>query len=108
MPMPAYPLYCYTKNCKHEAEYKIAARWSDGLQSELKTYGLVCADCLADWFWTARDKHKRCRLAPGETLEPPGVYHLERGLRDQKLQRLTDVEERLLSHAGPADAPSGV
>jgi hypothetical protein len=96
MPMPAYPIYCYTKGCKNLAAYKIAGRWSDGLQSELKTYGLCCADCLHDWFGKGLRKQKACRPAPGETLEPPGIYHLERGRRDQMLQRLEDLEQEIV------------
>jgi hypothetical protein len=95
MPMPAYPLYCYQEGCKNLAAYKIAGRWSDGLQSELKTYGLCCADCLRDWFQKAQAKQKACHLAAGETLDAPGIYHLERGQRDQKLQRLAALEKQL-------------
>lgn len=93
--MPSYQVYCYTRDCKNPAVFKIAARWSDGVVGELKTYALCCADCLPDWFARARAKQKACRLAPGETLEPPGVYRHERGQRDQALARLPDVEARL-------------
>ena len=93
MPMPTYPIYCYTKGCKNLAAYKIAGRWSDGFQSELKTYGLCCADCLRGWFLKGLAKQAACQPAPGETLEPPGIYHLERGQRDQKLQRLERLEQ---------------
>jgi hypothetical protein len=90
--MPPYQVYCYTRDCKNPAVYKIAARWSDGVVSELKTYALCCEDCLADWFAKARAKQKACRLAPGETLEPPGIFRHERGQRDQALERLTELE----------------
>jgi hypothetical protein len=93
--MPPYQVFCYTRDCKNPALYKIAARWSDGIVSELKTYGLCCAECLPGWFATARAKQKRCRLTPGETLEPPGVYGYTRGQRDQALVRLPDVEAQL-------------
>jgi hypothetical protein len=95
MPMPSYPIYCTTKGCKNLAAYKIAGRWSDGLQSELKTYCLCCADCLSDWFQKARAKQKACQPAPGEVLATPGIYHLERGQRDQRLQRLEELEKDL-------------
>jgi hypothetical protein len=95
MPMPSYPIYCYTKGCKNLAAYKIAGRWSDGMQSELKTYGLCCADCLRVWYRQGLEKQKDCHLAPGETREAPGIYHLERGQRDQKLQRLEQLEKEL-------------
>jgi hypothetical protein len=95
MPMPSYPVYCFTKGCKNLAAYKIAARWSDGMQSELKTYALCCADCVRDWFKTVVEKQKSCQLTPGETLESPGIYHLQRGQRDPNLQRLADLENEI-------------
>jgi hypothetical protein len=95
MPMPPYPLTCYTKNCGKPAVYKIAARWSDGITAELKTYALSCPNCLASWFRTSRTKQAACRRARGEALEPPGIYDLERGKRDRALQRRTDLEQQL-------------
>ena len=77
------------------AEYKIAARWSDGVTEELKTYALSCAECLAGWFRHSHEKMAACHLAPGEILEAPGIYRLERGQRDRKLQRLQDLEKEL-------------
>jgi hypothetical protein len=96
MPMPPYQVFCYSKGCKNPAQYKIAARWSDGVVSELKTYGLCCEECLAKWFVRGRQSHHACRLIAGETLETPGIYLLQRGQRDQVLQRLTELEEQIL------------
>jgi hypothetical protein len=95
MPMPPYPIYCYTRSCGKPAVYKIAARWSDGITKELKTYALCCADCLPAWFRSSRQKQSACRLARGETLEPPGIFTLERGRRDTEISRLRDLEEQL-------------
>jgi hypothetical protein len=95
MPMPAYPLHCYKKGCAQLAVYKIAARWSNGITSELKTYALSCAGCLPEWYRLSRQKQAVCRTTPGETLEPPGIYRIERGQRDRKLERLTDLENQL-------------
>ncbi len=95
MPMPPYPIYCYRPGCGQLAVYKIAARWSDGVTQELKTYALSCAQCLPEWFRRSREKQKACRLAAGETLEPPGIYTLERGRRDSEIQRLRDLEKEL-------------
>src|SRR5947208_1605187 len=92
MPMPPYAITCTAKGCQKPAEYKIAARWSDGLIGELKTYGLCCAGCLEKSFRESVRTQAACRLAPGESLGPPGIYHLERGQRDQKLQRLEELE----------------
>src|SRR5262245_29353576 len=95
MPMPPYPIICYSPACRRPAVYKIAARWTDGVTGELKTYALSCAECLADWFRRSRAKQAACRLAPGEVLDPPGIYLLERGQRDQQLGRLHDLEKQL-------------
>lgn len=95
--MPPYPIYCYTRGCKNLAEYKIAGRWSDGVTGELKTYGLCCRDCLPLWFRQSRKKQAECRLAAGESLEPPGIFHLVRGQRDKQLQHLEDLEKQILS-----------
>jgi hypothetical protein len=97
--MPAYPIYCYTPGCERLAEYKIASHWSDGLTAELKTYALSCRECLPGWFQRSREKQAACRRAPRETLEPPGIYHLERGRRDQRLERLPELELQLIAPA---------
>jgi hypothetical protein len=91
--MPPYPVLCYAPGCGRPAHFKIAAAWSDGVTRELKTYYLACPGCLADLFARAREKQPKCRLAAGETLEPPGVYELARGARDQELVRRTDLEQ---------------
>ena len=98
--MPPYPIYCYGDNCHRPAVYKIAARWSDGVTQELKTYALSCEECLAESFRTSREKQAACRLAPRETLESPGIYHIERGQRDRLLHRLADLEAKLLQDEG--------
>jgi hypothetical protein len=92
MSMPSYPVRCYHPGCGRLAIYKIAARWSDGVTHELKTYALSCAECLAGWLVRSRAKQTACRLAPGETLDAPGVYEMLRGQRDQQLTRRQDLE----------------
>ena len=93
--MPPYPLLCYRPGCGKPALYKIAARWSDGVTQELKTYALSCEECLPQWFRYGRKKQAACRLAKAETLEVPGIYLLKRGRRDLKLERLADLEASL-------------
>ena len=95
MLMPPYTIYCYGPDCGEPAVYKIAARWSDGVTQELKTYSLACAKCLPDIFRKSRAKQAACRLAGGESLEPPGIYKLARGQRDRLLERLTELEKQL-------------
>jgi hypothetical protein len=95
MPMPPYPVLCYTRDCGRPALYKIAARWTDGVTAELKTYALCCAECLPEWFRRSRQKQKECRLTTGESLDAPNIFHLAHGQRDQQLHRATDEEAQL-------------
>jgi len=97
MPMPPYKIMCYEPGCAHEAVYKIAARWSDGVIQELKTYGLVCPQCLPKWFYRSRQRQRSTRRAREETLDPPGIYLLQRGVPDHQLPRCRDLEEQLLA-----------
>jgi len=93
MPMPVYPVRCTAPGCDRLAAYKIAARWSDGVTGELKTYALSCADCLAALYEWSLARQKMCRLAPAETLEAPGIYQLVRGQRDRELTRRSEFEK---------------
>jgi hypothetical protein len=93
--MPPYPVLCHAPGCGRPAVYKIAARWSDGVTAELKTYALCCEPHLAEQFRHSRQKQRACRRAPGEVLDPPGIYLRQRGLRDQQLQRLPELEAQL-------------
>ena len=93
VPMPPYPVLCYAPGCRNEAAFKIAARWSDGVTGELKTYFLTCPTCLPELFPVVKVKQGACRLAPGESLGPPEVYELTRGQRDQALRRRIDLEK---------------
>jgi hypothetical protein len=90
--MPPYAVLCYTAGCGRPAAYKVAARWSDGVTSELKTYGLACDKCLPVWLSRARYRRAACLLAPGESLDEPGVFRLHRGRLDQQLPRVTELE----------------
>ncbi len=90
--MPPYPVLCTTPGCSAPAAYKVAARWSDGLTAELKTYELACSACVGRLYVAAVEKRVACRLAPGETLDEPGVYELHRGERDKTLKRRPDLE----------------
>lgn len=92
MTMPPYPVRCYAAGCSHPAAYKVAARWSDGITHELKTYYLACPACLPALFADAVVKRAACRLAPGETLEEPGIYERHRGERDRTLRRRAELE----------------
>jgi hypothetical protein len=99
--MAPYPLICYRPGCGRPAVFKIAARWSDGVTQELKTYALSCPDCLAEQFRKSREKQAVCRVAVGEKLGVPGVYELARGQRDTQLVRRVDLEEQLIAPESP-------
>lgn len=87
MTMSSYPVLCYRPGCGRPAAFKIASRWSDGVTHELKTYFLACPACVDGLFEQARAKQAACRLAPGETLDPPDVFALARGTRDRELAK---------------------
>jgi hypothetical protein len=90
--MPPYAVMCYAKGCDREANFKIAARWSDGVTSELKTYFLSCPECLTTLYQSACVKKSACRLAAGESLGDPQVFEMMRGKRDRELVRREELE----------------
>jgi hypothetical protein len=93
-----YTILCHT-NCGNPAIYKIAARWSDGVIQELKTYSLCCAGCLLEQFASSLKRFDQTRLLKDETLGTPGIYRLAEGQRDRELPRLADLEKELLGQA---------
>jgi hypothetical protein len=95
MPLTSYVVRCYRPGCPEPAVYKVAARWSDGITRELKTYSLCCAGCLAHEYRRATSRWAECRTAPGETLERPGIYLLARGSRDRQLTPMPELEAEL-------------
>jgi hypothetical protein len=90
--LPAYRVVCYAPGCHNEAVFKIAARWSDGVTSELKTYFLACETCLPELYRIAKLKKAACRLAAGESLGEPQVFEMTRGRRDRDLVRRQELE----------------
>jgi hypothetical protein len=104
MPMPPYSIPCQSHGCDQLAQYKIAARWSDGITGELKTYALTCSHCLSEAFRRSILKQAACRMAPNETLESPGIYALMRGRRDAQIERLRDLEQQLLGMGPESDS----
>lgn len=84
---------CSHKGCMEKATYKVAASWSDGRFRELKSYGLACQDHVGDMFREAVVKCKDTVRAPGEVIEPVGIYKFREGLRDTLLERLWGLEE---------------
>jgi len=84
---------CNDPECGEPAAYKIAAPWSDGRFSELKTYGHSCSDHLGLVFRDAEARWLAYEPAPGETIEEIGIFRYEQAKADRQLQRLWGLEE---------------
>src|SRR5436309_2830954 len=67
--MPTTTVRCSLSECREPANYKIAAPWSDGSFSELKTYGFACSNHLGPVFRAAEERQEEYPPAPGETVE---------------------------------------
>jgi hypothetical protein len=81
---------CGTPGCGDPAEYKIAANWSAGRFSELKTYGLACEAHHAQAY---RDALRRRKIHPPSAEEAQGeigVYHFEKGTPGKGLQQVSN------------------
>jgi hypothetical protein len=94
---------CSLPDCGEPAVYKIAAPWSDGQFSELKTYGHACTKHLGPVFRDADLRRATYRSAPGETVDELGIYRYEAGKRDRQLQRLRDLEKTYRSWGSGAE-----
>ena len=103
--MPITVVRCSMPGCREPATYKVAAPWSDGQFSELKTYGHACAEHLGPVFREAEERRATYRPAPGETVDEIGIYRYKDGWLDWQLQRLGDLEENYRSWGS---GPEGV
>lgn len=77
---------CGTPGCRGLAEYKVAASWSAGRFSELKTYGLACADHSTQ---TYNDALSRRKVHPPSAEEAQGeiaLYRFEKGKANAALE----------------------
>ena len=88
---------CSLHGCQERASYKVAAMWSGGSLSELKTYGFACSDHLGPVFRDAERRQMDYEPAPGEAVEEIAIYRFEQGKRDRQLQRLWGLEENYRS-----------
>jgi hypothetical protein len=88
---------CSVPGCEETAVYKIAAPWSDGVFTELKSFGFACPDHLGQIFREAEDRKKNYPPMPAETVGEIGIYKYEQGKRDRQLQRLSGLEENYRS-----------
>jgi hypothetical protein len=95
--MPTHTVRCSLPQCAEPASYKVAAPWSDGNFSELKTYGFACASHLGAVFRAAEERQESGPPPPGETVEELAIFRYEQGKRDRQLQRLWGLEENYRS-----------
>jgi hypothetical protein len=90
-------------DCEEPARYKVAAPWSDGKFSELKTYGHACGDHLRAVFRAAEERRATYRPAPGESVDEIGIYRSKSGWLDWQLERLRHLEENYRSWGAGAE-----
>jgi hypothetical protein len=88
---------CSLHDCEEPAVYKIAAPWSDGRFSELKTYGFACVDHLKDVLGSAEARWLDYEPVKGEIVQDIAIYRYEAGKSDRQLQRDEDIEDSLRS-----------
>jgi hypothetical protein len=84
---------CSMPDCGAPAEYKIAAPWSDGRFSELKTYGHACSRHIGPVYRDADLRRATYKAAPGESVDEIGIYRFEPGRRDRQLERRRELEK---------------
>jgi hypothetical protein len=88
MLMYTLPVSCGTPGCRGLAEYKVAAPWSAGRFSELKTYALACEDHHVQAY---RDALRRRKIHPPSAEEAQGevaLYHFEKGTPNATLKQI--------------------
>jgi hypothetical protein len=87
---------CEIPGCGEPATYKVAAPWTDGRFSELKTYGFACPDHVPDLCRFAEMRWLDYEPVKGEQVERIGIYRLEEGKPDRLLARDRAMEETFL------------
>ena len=94
-------IYCSDPKSRHRpAKYKIAAAWTGGDYSELKTYGFADDECVVDVFRAALDRLTKFRSCEGETVGELHIYFLDSQRSDVALERASDVEKRVQAKLG--------
>lgn len=70
---------CSHPHCHQPAAFKIAAAWSDGPSSELKTYGFACDRHHAEIAGQAAERRAKIQFEPAEneTLGAVEVHPLD-------------------------------
>jgi hypothetical protein len=90
------------------AKYKVAAEWTGGEYSELKTYGFADDECVLDVYRAASARLAKFCSCDGETLGPLHIYRLDTERSDAKLELAGDVEEMVRQRLGMKARESSV
>jgi hypothetical protein len=90
--MYKHSVVCSHPTCSELAGFKVAAHWSDGRFSELKTYGFACSRHLATIFQDAEGRRLNYPLGPGEASDEIAIYRFEVAMRERPAQRLQGLE----------------
>lgn len=93
-------IYCSDEASRtRPAQYKIAAEWTGGGFTELKTYGFADEECLERVYLAACKRMAKIGLSEGEKVSDLFIYRLERGRHDYELDRMVELEKKLLERA---------
>lgn len=91
-----YDVRCTDDQCKEqEACYKIAAKWTGGGFTELKTFGFANDVCLERVYRAAKKRAARIRTVEGEELGLLQIYRLDRNQHDYDLTPLPELQAAL-------------
>lgn len=97
-----YQIRCTDEQRREQpAKYKIAAEWSGGGYTELKTFGFADDDCLERVFRAAQERVAKIKPEEGENLGALRIYVLDTKRHDYELERALDLEKSLLSMSAP-------
>ncbi|MFO0944442.1 MAG: hypothetical protein U1D30_00620 [Planctomycetota bacterium] len=103
-----FTVYCSDDQARgRPARYKIAAEWTGGDYTELKTYGFADDESLQRVFADAKRRTEAIRLSEGEKLGELRVYRLEKRKHDYELERMPELERQLNQNYGSAPPTDG-
>jgi hypothetical protein len=84
----------------YPAKYKIAAVWTGGGYTELKTYGFADDECLDRVVAAALKRMSQVSLSEGEQISNLHIYLLDSSRHDLELDRVAELERKYNSLAG--------
>lgn len=87
----------------HPAKYKIAAEWTDGGYTELKTYGFADDECIDRVVRAAMQRMAKVSLSEGEMVSELHIYLLDSSRHDYELTRVAELERKYNAQFNSAD-----